>query len=48
MEEGYDGLLHDKTRPSRIRRLGSNIIERVVMLTQTDPLAEATHWTSVP
>jgi hypothetical protein len=43
---GYDGLLHDKTRPSRIRALGSNITERVVMLTQTEPPAEATHWTS--
>ena len=46
MQEGYDGLLRDKTRPSRIPRLGSNIIERVVTLTQTDPPAEATHWTS--
>ena len=46
MQEGYDGLLHDKTRPSRIRPLGSNITERVVTLTQTDPPAEATHWTS--
>jgi transposase len=46
MRAGYDGLLHDKTRPSRIRALGSNITERVVMLTQTEPPAEATHWTS--
>ena len=46
MQAGYDSLLHDKTRPSRIRPLGSNITERVVMLTQTDPPAEATHWTS--
>ena len=46
MQEGYDGLLHDKTRPSRIPPLGSDIIERVVALTQTDPLAEATHWTA--
>ena len=35
MQAGYDSLLHDKTRPSRIRPLGSNITERVVMLTQT-------------
>ena len=35
MQEGYDGLLHDKTRPSRIQPLGSTITERVVMLTQT-------------
>ena len=47
MQEGYDGLLRDKTRPSRIRPLGSNITEHVVMLTQADPPAEATHWTSV-
>ena len=46
MQEGYDGLLRDKTRPSRIPRLDSSIIERVVTLTQTDPPAEATHWTS--
>ena len=46
MQEGYDGLLRDKTRPSRIRPLGSNITERVVTLTQTDPPAEATHWTA--
>jgi transposase len=46
MQEGYDGLLRDKTRPSRIQPLGSTINERVVMLTQTDPPTEATHWTS--
>src|SRR5580765_3597223 len=46
MQEGYDGLLRDKTRPSRIPSLGTNIAERVVTLTQSDPPAEATHWTS--
>ena len=46
MQAGYDGLLHDKTRPSRIPPLGSDLVERVVMLTQTDPPAEATHWTA--
>ena len=46
MAAGYDSLLHDKTRPSRIPPLGSGITERVVTLTQTDPPAEATHWTS--
>jgi hypothetical protein len=35
-----------KTRPSRIPPLGSDIAERVVVLTQTDPPAEATHWTA--
>ena len=43
---GYDGLLCDKTRPSRIPPLGIDIAERVVVLTQTDPPAEATHWTA--
>ena len=46
MQEGHDGLLRDKTRPSRIAPLGSDIIERVVALTQTEPSAEATHWTA--
>ena len=46
MREGCDGLLHDKTRPSRIPPLGLNVTERVVTLTQTDPPTEATHWTS--
>ena len=36
----------DKRRPSRNQPLGSTITERVVMLTQTDPPAETTHWTS--
>ena len=34
MQAGYDGLLRDKTRPSRIPPLGEDIAERVVMLTQ--------------
>src|ERR1700680_4477190 len=46
MQAGYDGLLRDKTRPSRVQPLGSTIAEHVVTLTQTDPPAEATHWTS--
>src|SRR5271154_5529340 len=46
MRAGYDGLLRDKTRPSRIPPLGIDIAERVVMLTQTDPPAEAKHWTA--
>ncbi len=33
MEEGVDGLLRDKTRPSRIPRLGPEVAERVVALT---------------
>src|SRR6201984_1696349 len=47
MQEGFEGLLRDKTRPSRIPPLGAAIAARVVALTQTDPPAEATHWTAV-
>jgi transposase len=46
MQEGVDGLLRDKTRPSRIKPLGSDIAEQVVRLTLADPLGEATHWTA--
>src|SRR6476646_10250262 len=46
MRAGYAGLLRDKTRPSRIPALGSDIAERVVALTRTDPPVEATHWTA--
>ena len=45
MEEGFDGLLRDKTRPSRIPPLGANVAKRVVELTLTDPPGETTHWT---
>jgi transposase len=46
MQKGVDGLLRDKTRPSRIKPLGPDSAERVVTLTLADPLAEATHWTA--
>jgi len=46
MEEGYDGLLRDKTRPSRVPPLGAEAAEHVVALTLTDPPAETTHWTA--
>src|SRR5215212_6203240 len=46
MQEGVDGLLHDKTRPSRVPPLAPAIGERVVALTQTDPPGETTHWTA--
>src|SRR3954454_20517951 len=39
MQQGYDGLLRDKTRPSRIPSLGSDIAKRVVTLTQSEPPA---------
>jgi len=44
MEEGVDGLLRDKTRPSRIPPLGPEVAERVVALTLSDPPAGGTHW----
>jgi transposase len=44
-EEGVEGLLRDKTRPSRMAPLGQEIIDRVVALTATEPPHEATHWT---
>jgi transposase len=44
-QEGVDGLLRDKTRPSRIAPLGPEVAGRVVALTLTDPPAEVTHWT---
>lgn len=45
MQEGLDGLLRDKTRPSRIPPLGPEVAKRVVALTLGDPPGEATHWT---
>jgi transposase len=45
MEEGFAGLLRDKTRPSRIPPLGTDVAKRVVALTLTDPPGETTHWT---
>jgi len=46
MHEGVDGLLRDKTRPSRVKPLGTEIAERVVRLTLDDPPGETTHWTA--
>jgi transposase len=46
MQEGFEGLLRDKTRPSRIPPLGAEVAERVVVLTLTDPPGETTHWTA--
>ena len=45
-EEGFEGLLRDRTRPSRIPPLGPEVAERVVALTLADPPAETTHWTA--
>ena len=44
--EGVDGLLRDKTRPSRIAKLDLSVNERVVALTMEEPPHEASHWTS--
>jgi hypothetical protein len=46
MEAGADGLLVDKTRPSRIPPLGDAFTERVVALTLSEPPGEVTHWTA--
>ena len=46
MTDGVEGLLCDKTRPSRIPPLGAEVEQRVVWLTLTDPPGEATHWTA--
>src|ERR1700716_233486 len=46
MKEGIAGLLHDKTRPSRIPPLGPEVAARVVALTLADPPAATTHWTA--
>jgi transposase len=45
IDEGFDGLLRDKTRPSRIKPLGAETTERVVALTLEEPPGETTHWT---
>jgi transposase len=45
MKAGIDGLLRDKTRPSRIPSLGADVAERVVKLTLSDPPGSAAHWT---
>ncbi|WP_376774818.1 hypothetical protein [Mesorhizobium silamurunense] len=42
--EGFDGLLHDKTRPSRIPSLEPEVAERMVALTVQDPPGETTYW----
>ena len=46
MEAGADGLLVDKTRPSRIAPLDAAVVERAVALTLTEPPGETTHWTA--
>jgi hypothetical protein len=45
MQAGMDGLLSDKTRPSRQPPLAAEVIGRVIDLTAAAPPGEATHWT---
>src|SRR5690242_9252787 len=45
-QAGVEGLLRDKTRPSRVKPLAQAVIDKVVKLTAITPPHEATHWTS--
>jgi transposase len=47
MQEGVEGLLRDKTRPSRIQPLAPKVTEQVVARTLEDPPGETTHWTAL-
>jgi transposase len=44
-EAGVDGLLRDKTRPSRVKPFGPEVAGRIVALTLAEPPGETTHWT---
>jgi transposase len=46
MREGVEGLLKDKTRPSRKPPLSKKTVARVVELTLRPPPGEVTHWTA--
>ena len=46
MQEGVDGLLRDKTRPSRKPPLSKETAARVADLTLGPPPGEVTHWTA--
>lgn len=46
MVENVDGLLRDRTRPSRFPPLETDMAERVVRLTLDDPPGQTTHWTA--
>jgi transposase len=46
MQAGVEGLLRDKTRPSRKPPLEQVVIARVIDLTAGPPRGEATHWTA--
>src|SRR5208283_2808542 len=44
-EQGVDGLLRDKTRKPGRAPLSAKIVARILELTYSEPLGEATHWT---
>src|ERR1700751_120343 len=44
-EAGVEGLLRDKTRPPGRKPVPTATVARVLALTQSEPLGEATHWT---
>jgi transposase len=46
MQQGVEGLLRDKTRPSRKPALAKETILRTIELTLGPPPGETTHWTS--
>jgi transposase len=46
MQEGVEGLLRDKTRPSRIPALTPEVIAWVATRTREEPPGETTHWTA--
>ena len=47
IDEGVDGLLRDKTRPSRIPKLADDKVTMILELTLNEPPPDdATHWTT--
>jgi hypothetical protein len=46
MTDGVSGLMRDKTRPSRIPPLSTEVEQHVVARTLEDPPVETTHWTA--
>jgi transposase len=46
MQAGVDGLLRDKTRPSRVPPLPPEVVKQVVARTLSGPPGETTHWTA--
>ncbi|GHH24790.1 hypothetical protein GCM10008023_37290 [Sphingomonas glacialis] len=46
MQEGVEGQLRDKTRPSRIPPLTAEVVAWVASRTHEPPPGETTHWTA--